>query len=111
MDRAPRARGPNSILPWNQPTTRPVRAGRRRFGNVRHAQERELRPRRSASSISCVAVFRPEIDVVQRRAPRSLAPDCDVHEHGRSERGSRVAGSRLDPIFLERSAVAQRASS
>ena len=76
IERAPSARGPNSMRPWNQPTALPV--GQRVRAVSRSARRRQhveiaRRPRCSRASMSACAIGGPEIGAVHARRVRRAA--------------------------------------
>ena len=105
MLRAPRARGPNSIRPSNQPTIfSSARAGATRSDSSaarparRYAAPADFRK----ASISCGENAGPEIRALHRvvwplARPRHacMCRWCDELRH--AERAARVAGGRLNP--------------
>ena len=105
IERLPSARGPNSIRPWNQPTTSPAamplrdRARRARRRRAARASSPAARERRRAL---LVAVLGPVVRVLHHEAarPAELAvPDVE----GGADRRAGVAGRRLD-VDLARTA-------
>ena len=106
IDRAPSARGPNSMRPWNQPMTLSAASSSAvSCGDVVEPAIGQLRPAQERLDL-VVAITRAEVGVVHvyRRssAPRSLGIDPER----RAERRAGVAGRRLHPDALERPAVA-----
>ena len=117
MLRAPRARGPNSIRPWNQPTTfssasspatcsqqlRFVRrsAGRRASTSFRNCSI--CVATKATGPGSCLCWASPPMAMA--RLVQQLVPD----EQGRAQRAAGVARRRLNPEVLERPLAQQPA--
>ena len=104
MLRLPSERGPNSLRPWNHPTTRP-RASRSAVASTTSAGRLRLAARpaageRTACSTSARGVLATEVRGGHRERARALAQRVRAVQRA-AERDAVVPGGRLDEHVLE----------
>ena len=112
IERLPSARGPHSMRPWNQPTTRP--SANRARGGLHQLSVIVKNLHGAAFTFDGGTMFDEEggeFSVAERRAPKSVSyfrsssAGLMPHRVGGADRSAGVAGRRLQIAFLKAGAV------